>query len=116
MLAKAKMPSPGRSVILLDRVSLTMTREMKDELLLVTLFLGFLRLFTSFVCDGTSKEFPSPKAGFDPAVVEFGASLVEVARPSSLLMPPSVEYLASPDWSPLELATPKAGTTAAGSR
>lgn len=100
------MPSPGLSVILLDRLSLTMTREMKDELLLVTLFLGFLRLFTSFVCAGASNEFPSPKAGFDPIVVELGASLVEGTRPSSLLMPPSAEYLASPDWSVLEPVAP----------
>lgn len=108
------MPSSGLSVILLDKVSFTMTREMKDELLLVTLFLGFLRLFTSFVCDGTSNEFPSPNAGVDPMVLEFGASLVEGARPSSLPMPPSVEYLTSPDWSMLEFAPPSDSVVAAG--
>jgi hypothetical protein len=97
MFAKAKMPSPGLSVILLDKLSLTMTREMNEELLFVTLFFGFFRLLTSLVCDGTSNEFPSPKAGVDPRVTEFGASLVDVPRPSSLLIPPSVEYLPSPD-------------------
>jgi len=92
MLANAKMPSLGRSVSLLDRLSLTMTREMNDELLLVTLFFGFLFLFTSFVGVGVSNALPSPKAGADPKVMEaVGASLVEVPRPSSLLIPPSVE-------------------------
>lgn len=113
MLAKAKMPSPGLSVILLDRLSLTITREIKDELLLVTLFFGFFRLFTSLVCDGTSNEFPSPNAGVNPRVAEFGASLVDVPRPSSLLIPPSVEYLASPDWS-CELAPPSDSVVADG--
>lgn len=109
------MPSPGLSVILLDKLSLTMTREIKDELLFVTLFFGFFRLFTSFVCDGTSREFPSPNAGVDPNITEFGASLVEVPLPSSLLIPPSVEYLASPDWScALELVPPSDNVVAAG--
>lgn len=111
------MPSPGLSVILLDKLSLTMTLEMKDELLFVTLFFGFFRLFTSFVCDGTSSEFPSPNAGVDPIVAEFGASLVDVPRPSSLLIPPSVEYLASPDCSSLlELAPPNDNVVAEGPR
>lgn len=70
-----------------------MTREMNDELLLVTLFLGFLRLLTSLVPPVASIEFPSPKAGAEPSTTEgVGTSLVEVPRPSSLLMPPSVEY------------------------
>lgn len=41
------MPSAGRSCSFLDRVSLTMTREMKEELLFVMLFFGFLRLLAS---------------------------------------------------------------------
>ena len=49
ILAKAKIPSFGRSVSFFERLSLTMTREIKEELLLVMLFLGFLFLFTSLV-------------------------------------------------------------------
>lgn len=49
ILANAKIPSFGRSVSFLERLSLTMTREMNEELLLVMLFLGFLFLFTSLV-------------------------------------------------------------------
>lgn len=92
MLAKAKIPSLGRSVSFLERPSLTITREMKEELLLVMLFLGFLFLFTSLLCTCASKALPSPNAGAEPSVMEVaGASLVEPALPSSLLMPPSAE-------------------------
>lgn len=105
MLAKAKMPSAGRSDILLDKLSLTITREMNDELLLVTLFFGFFLLLASLVCVCTRRVLPSPKAGAEPR--DKGPSLVDVPRPSSLLMPPSVEYLPSPDCScMLELVPP----------
>lgn len=47
-----------------------MTLEMKDELLLVMLFLGFFRLPLSFVLVCVSMVFPSPNAGvsFDNTV------------------------------------------------
>lgn len=76
-----------------------MTRDIKDELLLVMLFLGFFFLFTSFVGTCVSNELPSPKAGADPSATDVGGSLVDVARPSSLLKPPSVEYRSLADWS-----------------
>lgn len=86
MLAKAKSPSAGRSVSFLFRLSSTMTREMKDELLLVILFFGFLRLFPSLRGTGTRRALPSPKAGADPRVTDVaGASLIDVLSLSSLL-------------------------------
>lgn len=70
-----------------------MTREMKDELLLVMLFLGFLLLFTSLDGAYASSALPSPKAGAEANVADVAStSLAEVPSPSSLLMPPSVEY------------------------
>ncbi len=71
-----------------------MTREMKDELLLVILFFGFRRLFGSLNLSGARSAFPSPNAGADTAVAEPGAptSLTDVPRPS-----PSLLILASFD-------------------
>ena len=66
-----------------------MTLDMKDELLLVMLFLGFLRFPASLAATGARRVLPSPNAGAEVADVS-GASL-EVARPS-LLSPASVEY------------------------
>lgn len=92
MLAKAKMPSAGRSVSRRLRLSLTMTRDIKDELLFVTLFFGFFRLLTSLVTAMVRAALPSPKAGAEVPRATWGpCSLLEVARPSSLLSPPSVE-------------------------
>lgn len=50
-----------------------MTLLMKEELLLVMLFLGFFFLPVSLGLVGASSEVPSPKAGADPR--ERGASL-----------------------------------------
>lgn len=97
MFAKTKRPSLDRSASFLARLSLTMTREMNEELLLVMLFLGFFFLLASLTTAGVKREFPSPKAGAEPRVSDVGGSLIEVPRPSSLLMPPSVEYLSLPD-------------------
>ena len=80
-----------------------MTLEINEELLLVTLFLGFRRLLGSLVFSGASNGFPSPKAGTDTAVVEVGgaeeegpASLMEAPRAEpSLLNLASLEYLDS---------------------
>ena len=59
-----------------------MTREIKDELVLAILFLGFRRLLESLVAAGANSAFPSPKAGaLDPSS---GTSL-ELMRPASLL-------------------------------
>ena len=41
---------------------------MKDEVLLVRLFLGFLRFKGSFAGTGASKALPAPKAGAFPDV------------------------------------------------
>lgn len=103
MLAKANRPSLGRSESLLEKVSLMITLEINEELLLVMLFLGFRRLLGSLVFSGASDGFPSPKAGADGAdraVVEVSgpdedgpASLKEVALPEpSLLIFASLEY------------------------
>lgn len=65
-----------------------MTREMKDELLLVMLFLGFRRLLGSLVFSGASRAFPSPNAGADMAVADVDGppSLKEVPLPSPSLL------------------------------
>lgn len=92
MLANAKAPSLGLSASFFEMLSLTITREMKDELLLVMLFLGFLLLFTSLVRVWVRSAFASPNAGADSREKEVaGASLKGVPRPSSLLNPPSAE-------------------------
>jgi hypothetical protein len=93
MLAKAKRPSDDRSDRRRLSASLTMTREMKDELLLVMLFLGLRRLLASFTATGVRRLLPSPKAGAAAAAAEVGDSSgpsLEAARPSLLLRRPSV--------------------------
>lgn len=86
MFANAKTPSLDLSCNFLDRVSLIITREINDELLLVMLFLGFRLLFRSLVFSGASRVFPSPKAGADIAVSDAGPSLSEVPWPSPSLL------------------------------
>lgn len=87
-MAKAKVPSVGRSWILLLSDSFTMTLLMNEELLFVMLFLGFFRLLASLEFGATSKAVHSPNAGAEPN--DKGASL-EFARPSLLLMVGSLE-------------------------
>lgn len=66
MFAKANRPSEGLSCNLFDKFSLTMQREMKEELLFAMLFFG-LALFAAPLPTGACKlEFPSPNAGADP--------------------------------------------------
>jgi hypothetical protein len=66
MFAKANRPSDGLSCNLFDRFSLTMQREMKEELLFAILFFG-LALFAAPLPTGACKlKFPSPNAGADP--------------------------------------------------
>lgn len=91
MLAKKKTPSSARSVSFLVKCSLTMTLEMKEELLLVMLFLGFFFLPTSLVLTGWRAVLPSPKAGADPRVREVGGASLMEPPPPSLLRPASVE-------------------------
>jgi len=68
-----------------------MTREMKDELLLVMLFLGLRRLLASFTATGVRRLLPSPKAGAAAAEVgDTRGTSLEAARPSVLLRRPSV--------------------------
>lgn len=67
-----------------------MTLDMKEELLLVMLFLGFLLLPASLALTiGFNRGLPSPNAGaVDTGVAEVGGtSLVDVSLPSSLLTP-----------------------------
>lgn len=98
MLVKAKRPSPGRSDMRRLKFSLMMTREMNEELLLVTLFLGFFLLEPSLVSGTVSKVLPSPNAGVKPAAN--AESLVDVPRPSSLFLIRSDDSLSSGDASP----------------
>lgn len=98
MLAKAKRPSPGRSDMRRLKFSLIMTREMNEELLLVTLFLGFFLFEPSLVAGTASKALPSPNAGVKPAAN--AESLVEVPRPSSLLFRTSDDSLSAGEASP----------------
>lgn len=67
-----------------------MTRETKDELLLIILFLGFRLLSASFEVVKVSERFPSPNAG----VVE---DLVLAVEPNATLfaLPLSDETLIS---------------------
>jgi hypothetical protein len=81
-LAKANRPSVGRSCSLLEMVSWTITRDMKDELLLVMLFLGFFRLLVSLALMGVNIVFPSPNAG--AADANKGVSLELIAAASLL--------------------------------
>jgi hypothetical protein len=91
-LANAKMPSAALSCIFLVKISFTITRDMKDELLLVILFFGFLLLPASLGLVCVRREFPSPKAGAEVRFIEArAASLMEVPLPSSLLRPASFE-------------------------
>lgn len=101
MLAKAKMPSLGLSVNFRERLSLTMTREMNDELLLVMLFFGFLFLFTSLTGADASNALPSPNAGAEPRTDPVASPKEDVPRPSSLPRPPSVEERTSLSLSPM---------------
>ena len=88
MLANANSPSLGLSCKRLLRVSWTMTLDMKDELLLVILFLGFFRLLASLTATGASSVLPCPNAG--ALVAKAGRSL-EFTRPPSLLSRISAE-------------------------
>jgi hypothetical protein len=63
MLAKAKRPSGLRSLNRFVAASWVMTRDTKDELLLIMLFLGFRFFSPSLTGAGTSAGFPSPKGG-----------------------------------------------------
>lgn len=71
------------------KLSLIMTLEINEELLLVTLFFGFLLFVASFNGAAASSVFPSPNAGVD----SFGhaASLAVPLWLSSLLLIASAE-------------------------
>lgn len=88
MFAKANSPSLGRSAIFLEKASLIITLEIKEELLLVMLFFGLRRLFGSLVFSGASKALPSPKAGAEIAVADVDGppSLTDVPLPSPSLL------------------------------
>ncbi len=89
MFAKANKPSFERSVIFLENVSLMMTREINEELLLVMLFLGFRRLLGSLVFSGAIDGLPSPKAGVDTPVMDVGGPVED--GPASLREAPRTE-------------------------
>lgn len=113
MFPNAKSPSVGRSVIRFDMLSLTMTLEMNDELLFVTLFLGFFLLLISLAATAVRRELPSPKAGADPTGIWM--SLAEVPLPSSLLTAPSADCRPSLEAAlVLEAAAPKDSPAAGG--
>jgi hypothetical protein len=65
IFAKAKTPFQSRSPNRLADVSCVMTRDTNEELLLMMLFLGFLRFDASFAATGgaASAGFPSPNWG-----------------------------------------------------
>jgi len=113
IFANANNSSVGRSASLLVRCSLTITRDINDELLFVMLFFGFLLFPASFGFGvGFRSAFPSPNAGADDTNVADvgGASLVDVPLPSSLLAPASFEYRPSLGCSWMLAGAPPRGT------
>lgn len=81
MFAKTKSPSVVCSCIRFVMASCGMTLDMKDELLLTMLVLGFLRFALSLPIAGVSKALSSPKTG----VLAADALVGWAARPSLLV-------------------------------